>query len=85
MNCEPERGMPCSVMFKRAFTQFAMMRETRDRVDFPAGIRFDGCVLQEVFFDPYTQQAKYAIQVPFNEKTWTVHVAQDIVCFFLSS
>lgn len=81
MQIEPQPGQSCTVLFLKSFTQYTMMSSRRIAVSFPSGIPFDDCVFQEAFRDPYTGQDKYAIQVPLNEKIWTVHVPQKDVQF----
>lgn len=74
-------GQACSVLFTRSFSLFATISATWERVDFPAHVRFDNCIFQEAYYDPYAGLDKYVIQVPIAGKVWTIHIVQHIVRF----
>lgn len=81
MEKTPQPGERCIVMFTHDFTQFTTVREEKKSISFQAGKAFENCIFQEAFHDPYTGQAKYAIQIPLKQQAWTVHVIQKIVRF----
>lgn len=80
--CIPQSGQNCTIIFLQPLTLYTVMSLKKKRpVSFPAYIPFAACIFQEAFYDPYTAQHKYAIQVPLAGKTWTVHVKQGQIAF----
>lgn len=72
-------GKQCSVIFLHGFSLFPLVNDRKRRITFPANVRFDNCTFLEAFYDQYAGQEKYALRIPLNEKTWTVHVAREKV------
>lgn len=81
MRKQPRVGERCTVMFLHGFTLFPIVDGEKEPIYFPGNIHLENCIFQEAFYDMYTMQHKYAIQVPMREQTWTVHVIQENVLF----
>lgn len=78
----PQPGQNCCILFFQPVTLYTTMSLEKKRpILFPAHIPFAGCVFQEAYFDPYTAQNKFAIQVPLCGKVWTTHVNQKDIQF----